>query len=111
MCLSYVAFLVLVRSSTSFVRSYLFTALTRLPPQVTYAPTAHTQQIFWRGMSDLGLTVEFQLKGGTQFACLSTSASKTIAVNFATSSRQTAGSQARAKRSTSDQQLWIGSPW
>ena len=35
MCLTYVALSVLVRSSTSFVRSYLFTALTVLLPQVT----------------------------------------------------------------------------
>ena len=52
MCLSYVAFLVLVRSSTSFVRPDLFTALTRLPPHGsnwlrTASPTrVHTSKCF-----------------------------------------------------------------
>ena len=36
-------------------------------------------------MKDLGLTMEFLQKGGTEFACLSTSASKDVAVNFAVS--------------------------
>ena len=38
-----------------------------------------------RPMKDLGLTMEFLQKGGTEFACLSTSASQEIAVNFAVS--------------------------
>ena len=36
-------------------------------------------------MKDLGLTMEFLQNGGTEFACLSTSASKDVAVNFAVS--------------------------
>ena len=36
-------------------------------------------------MKDLGLTMEFLQKGGTEFACLSTSASQEVAVNFAAS--------------------------
>ena len=48
-------------------------------------PDAHETQVYWRGMRDLGLTMEFLDKGGTEFACLSTSASQEIAVNFATS--------------------------
>ena len=40
---------------------------------------------FWRGMKDLGLTAEFVSKGGTEFAFLSTSASKEVAANFAVS--------------------------
>jgi len=48
-------------------------------------PDAHTTRIFWRGLKDLGLTMEFLQKGGTEFACLSTSASKDVAVNFAVS--------------------------
>ena len=48
-------------------------------------PDAHTTRIFWRGMKDLGLTMEFLQQGGTEFACLSTSASKDVAVNFAVS--------------------------
>ena len=42
-------------------------------------------QTFWRGMKDLGLTAEFVSKGGTEFAFLSTSASKEVAANFAVS--------------------------
>jgi hypothetical protein len=49
-------------------------------------PNAHTMQVYWRGMKDLGLTMEFLQKGGTEFACLSTSASQEVAVNFAASS-------------------------
>eukprot|EP01047_Picozoa_sp_COSAG01_P008576 COSAG01_NODE_339_length_18653_cov_21.648378_14_plen_1072_part_00 len=46
---------------------------------------AHTMQVFWRGMKDVGLNVEFLQKGGTEFACMSTSASMEVAVNFAKS--------------------------
>ena len=48
-------------------------------------PSAHAPQTYWRGMKDLGLTMEFLKNGGTEFACLSTSASKDIAFNFAKS--------------------------
>lgn len=48
-------------------------------------PNAHTAQVYWRGMKDLGLTMEFLQKGGTEFACLSTSASQQVAVQFAAS--------------------------
>jgi hypothetical protein len=41
-------------------------------------PDAHTSQVYWRGMKDLGLTMEFLQKGGTEFACLSTSASQEV---------------------------------
>jgi len=41
--------------------------------------------VFWRGMKDLGLTLEFMEKGGTEFACMSTSASVDIAITFAAS--------------------------
>jgi hypothetical protein len=46
---------------------------------------AHSLQIFWRGMRDLGLTAEFISKGGTEFAFLSTSAPMEVGVNFAIS--------------------------
>ena len=36
-------------------------------------------------MKDLSLTAEFMQKGGTEFACMSTSASQAIAVKFAAS--------------------------
>ena len=46
---------------------------------------AHTTQVYWRGMKDLGLTMGFLQTGGTEFACLSTSASQEAAVRFAAS--------------------------
>ena len=45
-------------------------------------PDAHTPLIFWRGMRNLGLTAEFMAKGGTEFACVSTTASEAIAVRL-----------------------------
>ena len=52
----------------------------------TSLPNAHTTQVYWRGMKDMGLSMEFLQKGGTEFACLSTSASQDVAMNFAASS-------------------------
>jgi hypothetical protein len=48
-------------------------------------PGAHEAQTYWRGMRDLGLTMEFMSKGGTEFACVSTSASQAVAAQFAMS--------------------------
>ena len=49
-------------------------------------PDAYTERIYWRGMKDLGITGEFMTKGGTDFACVSTTAHQAIAVhNFASS--------------------------
>ena len=36
-------------------------------------------------MKDLGLTAKFSVEGGTEYACMSTSASKDVACNFAIS--------------------------
>lgn len=47
--------------------------------------TAQTTVVYWRGLKDLGLSMEFQLRGGTEFGCLSASASKEVAVGFAMS--------------------------
>ena len=50
-------------------------------------PDAYTERIYWRGMKDLGITAEFLQKGGTDFACVSTTALESVAVhNFASSS-------------------------
>merc|ERR1711969_471432 len=49
-------------------------------------PDAYTERIYWRGMKDLGITGEFMTQGGTDFACVSTTAHQAIAVhNFASS--------------------------
>ena len=48
-------------------------------------PDAHTRRTFGRGMKDLALTMACMNNGGTEFACMSTSASQDIAVSFAAS--------------------------
>ena len=49
-------------------------------------PDAHTERVFWHGLKDIGITSEFIQKGGTDFACVSTTASPEVAVfNFANS--------------------------
>ena len=48
-------------------------------------PDAHSTRVFWRGMRDKGINMpKFMEKGGTDFACVSTTASESVAVhNFA----------------------------
>jgi hypothetical protein len=46
---------------------------------------AHATQVYWRGVKDRGISKEFCEQGGTEFACLSTTASKEVAVAFASS--------------------------
>lgn len=46
-------------------------------------PTAHQPQSFWRGMKDLTISDAFLESGGTEFACMSTSLSREVAVDFA----------------------------
>ena len=43
-------------------------------------PDAYTERVYWRGMKDLGITGEFMLKGGTDYACVSTTSSQEVAV-------------------------------
>ena len=64
-----------------FIRFVLFVCQSTLF-LILYSRRLH---LLLRGMKDLGLTMEFLQKGGTEFACLSTSASKDVAVNFAVS--------------------------
>jgi hypothetical protein len=49
-------------------------------------PNAHEMLSFWRGMRDLTITQEFLKSGGTEVACMSTSLSWEIAIDFAKSS-------------------------
>jgi hypothetical protein len=60
-------------------------AIRKLRAVAADLPNAHTTLVYWRGLKDLGLTVEFQVKGGTEFACMSASASKEVAIGFAAS--------------------------
>lgn len=47
-------------------------------------PTRNNPQTFWRGIQDRRLTDEFLEQGGCEFACMSTTPLKEIAVDFAT---------------------------
>ena len=44
-------------------------------------PDANIEKTYWRGMKDLGIKNEFRQKGGTEFACVSTTADKDVAVH------------------------------
>lgn len=46
---------------------------------------ANKKMILWRGMKDMALSFDFLASGGTEFACMSTSSSETIAAKFALS--------------------------
>merc|ERR1712176_1427671 len=49
-------------------------------------PDAYSERTFWRGMRDVGITEQFLAQGGTDFACVSTTAAQEVAVlNFALS--------------------------
>ena len=41
----------------------------------------NSEQVYWRGMKDLGITNEFRAKGGTDFACVSTTSDEGVAVH------------------------------
>eukprot|EP01043_Picozoa_sp_COSAG02_P010664 COSAG02_NODE_380_length_23483_cov_8.034382_2_plen_777_part_00 len=48
---------------------------------------AYVERILWRGLKDVGITGQFMTEGGTDYACVSTTASQEVAVlNFAASS-------------------------
>ena len=50
-------------------------------------PDAYIERILWRGLKDVGITGQFMTEGGTDYACVSTTASQEVAVlNFAASS-------------------------
>jgi hypothetical protein len=50
-------------------------------------PDAYVERILWRGLKDVGITGQFMTEGGTDYACVSTTASQEVAVlNFAASS-------------------------
>lgn len=46
-------------------------------------PGAHQPQSFWRGMKDLTISDAFFESGGTEFACMSTTLSQEVAIDFA----------------------------
>lgn len=48
-------------------------------------PNAHESQDLWRGMKDMTISDAFSESGGTEFACMSTSTSQEVAIDFAES--------------------------
>lgn len=48
-------------------------------------PNAHEAQDLWRGMKDMTISDAFFESGGTEFACMSTSTSQEVAIDFAES--------------------------
>jgi hypothetical protein len=64
---------------------FISEAIKKLRAVAAQRPDAHTQMTFWRGMRNLKVSMQFMAQGGTEFACLSTSASPEIACKFADS--------------------------
>jgi protein-L-isoaspartate O-methyltransferase len=60
-------------------------AIKKLRAVAAHRPDANDRLVFWRGMKDLTLTMEFLTNGGTEFACMSTSKSDKVAESFAKS--------------------------
>ena len=56
-------------------------AIKNLRAIAAHLADAHSPVTYWRGMKDLGLTIELVGQGGTEFACTSMTASKKVAVN------------------------------
>jgi hypothetical protein len=46
-------------------------------------PAGQQPRTLWRGVNGLALTADFMAQGGTEFACMSTSANEATAANFA----------------------------
>jgi hypothetical protein len=64
---------------------FISDAIKKLRAMAAKRDDAHMEMTFWRGMRNLQVSMEFMQKGGTEFACLSTSASPEIARKFADS--------------------------
>ena len=64
---------------------FISEAIKKLRAVAADRPDAHQARTFWRGMKDLGLSAEFFAHGGTEYAPMSTSASKGVACDFAVS--------------------------
>ena len=77
-----------IRDSPFAATTYFINDAIRLLRAVAaMQPDAYIERIFWRGLKDLGITGQFMTEGGTDYACVSTTASQEVAVlNFAASS-------------------------
>ena len=64
---------------------FISEAIKKLRAVAAGRPDAHQTLTFWRGMKDLGLSAQFVAQGGTEYACMSTSASQGVACDFAIS--------------------------
>lgn len=65
---------------------FISDALSKLREVQGKDPLVHnTTLIFWRGMKNLSITEEFVRTGGTEMACMSTTSSQEVAIDFAKS--------------------------
>lgn len=64
---------------------YASQAIKKLRSVAGNLPNAHEPQDLWRGLKDMTISDEFFQSGGTEFACMSTSLSREIAIDFADS--------------------------
>lgn len=64
---------------------YISEGLKKLRAVEASSPDANTPKTFWRGLKNREIGSEFISKGGCEFGCMSTSAFKNVAVEFALS--------------------------
>ena len=64
---------------------YISEGLKKLRAVEASSPDANTPKTFWRGLKNREIGSEFIAKGGCEFGCMSTSAFKNVAVEFALS--------------------------
>lgn len=62
---------------------YISEGLKKLRAAEVSSPDANTPKTFWRGLKNREIGSEFISKGGCEFGCMSTSAFKNVAVEFA----------------------------
>ena len=62
---------------------FIFEAIKKLRTVEAKTASGMQPRTLWRGVSGLSLTKEFMENGGSEFACMSTSASEEVAANFA----------------------------
>lgn len=64
---------------------FISEALKKLRAVAAEKPDAHTPVVYWRGFKGMALPKRFVKEGGTEFGCMSTSASKSVAIAFSKS--------------------------
>lgn len=64
---------------------FISEAIKKLRAVAAKRPDAFTPVVLWRGLKGMGLPKKFEEEGGTEFGCMSTSASKDVAIEFSES--------------------------